>query len=384
MSPATTPSGALTNPTTTPTLTISPPPSEVADQWQRVDDATLSSLASLQRLANVHGSVFALGHGCADSECATRLLTTADGEAWTLLEQLGDVGGAVSDFGALPDGFVAVGTAPSPSHSVQAAAIWTFGVGNAWSPVGPQSLFTVGADGGPGNENLEIVISSVTQGPLGYLAGGAVRCLECFVTPGSGSRYVAWLSTDGSNWTRQPWQAGGPEALYRLAADDKRYVGTDGHAVWTSTDGETWSRAMAIDPETSSLDDVGAGGGRYLAVGTDPQQLAFWRSQDGVSWQRVDGLPSVSAATPERVEWVAGEWAVIGADSVVPHTPHVPTIWLSADGLSWQRQVITDDEYAQAYDVAAVGGRLVVIGFVGVGGPVGTGTAAAWIGPSLP
>jgi hypothetical protein len=150
-------------------------------------------------------------------------------------------------------------------------------------------------------------------------------------------------------------------------------------AVWTSPDGRTWSRVEAepsvfgdTDTERDQvITDVVAGPTHLVAVGVDGRPGDFdgavWLSSDGLAWERVS----------DHVFEGAGNQAI----HAVVHTSDLavavgeaegsPAVWVSQDGHSWSRGAI-DGTPADAgvqpgaiFDVAVGGPGLVAVGSSG-------------------
>ena len=77
----------------------------------------------------------------------------------------------------------------------------------------------------------------------------------------------------------------------------------------TSLNGSSWS----VEPVTGTaeLRDVASSGGQVFALGVSNQDveqqaaLELWRTDDGVAWQRVTGLPSI----PDLVSYASADIA---------------------------------------------------------------------------
>ncbi len=117
-------------------------------------------------------------------------------------------------------------------------------------------------------------------------------------------------------------------------------------AVWLSPDGELWTR---VTPDTDEFADghmhaVSYGGPGIVAVGESGDQAAVWVSEDGTSWRAVDD-PGLAAGTNWARMWdvVAGGPGLIAVgeygqpDEEKYVDPAHPGVWLSADGITWQR-----------------------------------------------
>jgi hypothetical protein len=264
---------------------------------------------------------------------------------------------------ALPDGFVAVGSAPGPGGDTD-GAVWRSVDGQEWSVVGADS-FT-----GPGDQRLV----GVAAGPSGLAVVGT-----------DGSSAAAWTSPDGDVWTRVPHDEGvfgGPgdqrmEAVTALPGGRGwAAVGTDGQgdgALWTSSDG-TWDRVDAEGlggPDDQLLLDVVAGATALVAVGADGPSAAAWTSTDATTWSRADLGPgrATALAASETALVAVGSTETDGTDAVT---------WRSADATTWERMQGDDLAGPLDQDLAGVtvgDDVIVVVGATDLGGGL---DAAAW------
>jgi len=264
---------------------------------------------------------------------------------------------------ALPDGFVAVGSAPGPGGDAD-GAVWRSVDGQEWSVVGADSF------AGPGDQRLV----GVAAGPSGLAAVGT-----------DGSSAAAWTSPDGDVWTRVPHDEGifgGPgdqrmEAVTALPGGRGwAAVGTDGQgdgALWTSSDG-TWDRVDAEGlggPDDQVLLDVVAGATALVAVGADGPSAAAWTSTDATTWSRADLGPgrATALAASETALVAVGSTETDGTDAVT---------WRSADATTWERMQGDDLAGPLDQDLAGVtvgDDVIVAVGATDLGGGL---DAAAW------
>lgn len=278
----------------------------------------------------------------------------------------------------------AAGPTPTPIEATPPSLLMT------WEATSPPSF----ADGNP--------VSLVAGGP-GLIAVGSAD--DGYYGDGA-----AWVSSDGSAWTRISDNTGvfggkqnyglhdGRQALSDVTAWNGGFVavGADGRgsdspeadaAVWLSPDGVTWTRVSHQEafggPGSQTMAAVTAGGPGLVAVGTDDETLfdphaAVWLSADGVTWTRVD---------PTAIEGEGAEEAVAGVGAgaimtdVVPGGPgliavgivdpygyqKLPAVWVSSDGTTWDQILldpgVTGDTRASVPNAIAAGPH----GFVAVG-----------------
>ncbi len=152
---------------------------------------------------------------------------------------------------------------------------------------------------------------------------------------------VVWRSSDGTAWHAVPDQPSlvGGGHMAEVAEEKGRYVAVgvdDAHgalAAWTSNDGQQWTDAQApVGGPGSSIADITAFGGGFIAVGQDIQQTgevgAVWRSSDGTSWQRVRADFGPGALT--GLTQLSDQLVAVGGDG------ERATAWASDDGQSWR------------------------------------------------
>jgi len=164
-------------------------------------------------------------------------------------------------------------------------------------------------------------------------------------------------------------------------------------AVWTSIDGTVWDR-VPHDPEVfggprnQEMNAVAAGGPGLVAIGYDASpgagsHAAVWVSADGLSWQRIPGGDAVfgGAQTVEMAGVVAGGPGLVAVGGLTSVGGYDAAVWTSSDGTVWQRLVhdveVMGGQGSQVMaDVVAFGERLVA---VGADGPADAQHAAIWV-----
>ena len=228
-------------------------------------------------------------------------------------------------------------------------------------PPMPGVTFTGGSEA----EIPEAMIETMIQGGPGLIAAGTL--MACGVVDSelvcNGDAGV-WISADGGPWERtgDPTLFEGPDdepmdgstqwifdvvdgALGIVAVGDDAFDG----AVWRSSDGYTWARVSTLDElggnDVQSLNAISYGGPGLVAVGRDGMNAGVWVSEDGVTWIRVadpdlvgDSEPlvmSVLAISPDG--FVALGRAGFESGMAGGGTGTRPAMWVSTDGLEWQR-----------------------------------------------
>lgn len=177
-------------------------------------------------------------------------------------------------------------------------------------------------------------------------------------------------------------------------------TGPDGHwaaATWTSVDGLAWTRTLEpADFPHTRMNGVTTDGSVLVAAGYEYLPLAapdvspvaaFWRSKDGVAWERADTRRDFVIGLEKDDEgWRTGLGDVTaggpGFVAVGATRDDGATVWTSTDGLDWRRSAALGD--AAIGGVTAGGPGLVAVG--STGGPQSDGriwTSAdglAWAG----
>jgi hypothetical protein len=236
-------------------------------------------------------------------------------------------------------------------------AVWTSANGgSAWSRATGASP---GVFGRPGTQRL----TSVTHGPMGWLAVGGV-------TASAAEHPVVVVSADAASWQAADGEPAftGPGLFTQAAAangqglvivgDQKIKQERDGRVVsvrtvaaaWWSTGLTGWQRAG--DGSAGALDgagdrrmlDVTAAQGGFVAVGAHGRQPSAWTSADGRSWRQVD-LPVPAGASQAGLEHVASIGRTVAAvGTMVTATGQtVPFAARSAnDGVTWTESVLPD------------------------------------------
>lgn len=211
------------------------------------------------------------------------------------------------------------------------------------------------------------------------------------------TRSTAWYSDNGVDWMRSSLEGDGElrDVVARPGGDGFVAVGQTDRgtaAVWASPDGEVW--------DLVEVDAVVAGGsarmlgvsqgrdGQLVAVGVETYppattgpgpdlDAAVWRSDDGEVWDRVEssalGAPgyqpnlegefngeTVAIDYSTDLGWVAVGSASRSGDDQTDFPTQYPSVWLSTDGISWQRQTL--DVEARLRGVSVVGSSVLAYG----------------------
>jgi len=230
------------------------------------------------------------------------------------------------------------------------------------------------------------------QWSLGPLPGGPVRGAGRV-----GSLWVAlddlraWTSPDGIAWDAavvddSPQEADGQLVLGRVAMlDGNAYsIGQwfgPGNAlhpvVWRSVDGASWTQVPPASPWGYLANDVATDGTQLVVAGSyyGYGDGRVWTSTDARMW--TERVSSGGAATLIAIHGDGDGFVAVGF-RVAAGGDYVPTVWYSADGVSWADAAVPAiDTPVTLLDVARIpGGRYVALGIRG--NEVDAGQFVAW------
>lgn len=191
----------------------------------------------------------------------------------------------------------------------------------------------------------------------GFVAVGAVTCYKC------DERAAVWLSQDGKEWNRIPYQASfdaGPMNAISVLPDGRLLA--VGGASWVSDDGgRTWE-AHALSNGEATAHALVSLGDEMIAIGMprEPIRGVVWTSTDGINWtlSRPDAMSglTISAATAWH-----GSLVVAGAD-YSQASGDTPVVVLQRVGSAWQRITVEPDDHGVVTALAALGDRLIAVG----------------------
>ena len=253
-------------------------------------------------------------------------------------EVFGPHGYGIADIVLGGPGLVAVGADTNESLP----AVWMSPDGISWSRIRydeevfgvPETLMHGVAVGGPG---LVAIGSQCTEDD--------VANFRCWVP-------IVWTSEDGAVWTRLPTD----ETVFEPNSfvtgiepfDDGLVIvgSTCGEdpgcraAVWTSADGIAWDRSY-VDDQAGEIEAVAVGGPGLVAVGYSCDEsarcrAAIWTSDDAIAWTAVPYDPDLFGELSEDAFHEIDVVATGGPGLVaMGHIGRQPTVWTSADGLTW-------------------------------------------------
>jgi len=391
--------------TTVPATTVVPVVPATPMTWELIDNPVVFGGDSEQRMTDVavgDGVAVAVGldRGGRDSDAA--VWYSLDGSTWNRVPHDeavfgGDGHQQMNAVVAVESGFVAVGSegterdplAPSSAFVYLAsfetyAAVWHSTDGIRWERVPHVDAFSEAQTG--------LVMNDVTFDGSGLVAvGGTFHRTEPFAT----------------------WQWGPSEGDVDIDVDA---------AVWRSNDGIAWRRvaagdeAMGGDTVPQQMNAVVAGGPGFVAVGQEgfdflgvdewtpgdeipadgrahvtENVAAVWTSPDGETWTRVESQPALEHPGGAVTGWTTMFDVTTQASGLVAvgrdywDVDEGAAVWLSPDGLSWQR-VIPEDAYAWPNMQAVAtspGERFVAVGglplYMNAGAWSSTDNGTTWI-----
>jgi hypothetical protein len=247
---------------------------------------------------------------------------------------------------------------------------------------GVQLIFALSGHGGQDPE----------AGSPRFVAGG-------WDSSGGDPDAAVWVSVDGETWEAvedEAFGGVGPQAIGGIHNTGKSLVavgsdeagGDSDAAVWLSDDARDWTRVVddALGgPGDQAMIRVKGAQGRYVGVGFDTSggdpDAAVWVSEDALHWdlledEEVFGGPGDQVIT--RVQTSAFEdpgaptFVAVGLDSGADGDED-GAVWISDDGLDWQRvpdpdEVFGGDGDQQILDVASFGDQMVAVGYDASGG----------------
>jgi len=371
--------------------------------WQRLGAAQLRLTAGTGRAPDIRYAA-AYGNQILIASTGAAWLSGNGGTTWTLAVPPGAAGhGAeaqISGVAATAAGFILL--RPATVAREAAVDVYRSANGTAWTfqaTLGTPAGFVAGsvngtrgtAGGTPGG-TAGGTPGGTAGGTAGGTPGGAV------VTGQAGQALIAFTSADGVSWRRTP-------AFGRAAAQDVSGVAmAGGGTVVTAgtTAGDPDSRQPlltvlgpqgpprsvdmtkipgATDPQLA-VNDVAAGHGMQVAVGSANGYPAAWNSTDGGgSWTRasgqtqaVFGRPGVQQLT--GVTFGADGWLAVGG--VIAVTAEHPVVLGSGNGSVWtaaDREAAFSQPGLFTEQAAAGPAGYVIVGYQAV---AGRAIAAAW------
>ena len=345
------------------------------------DDQEIADAAVVDR------TIVAVGHDDAGGNRNAAVWTSSDGRRWTRVSgtSLGTTGEqrmeAVATTG---DDVVAVGS-ERIGGDVDPAVWRSSDRGTSWDRV-------EGATSGlheAGDQAMQVVVAAAP----GVVAAG-------FDTSPDGDLDAAvWTSKDGSGWTRLTQAAltgPGDQQIFGATTLDDRLIVVGSTASGGDLDGAVWVRA---DGEWSKVDDGSLGGPGdqqidaivaddtgLTAVGWNASggdvDAAVWTSADGSSWDRVAASDVPGGAGDQRMSCVTSVGGTLFAGGSSTRDGRDPdgAIWLSADGIEWDRARVrvvagAGDQRISSM-VSFASNRLLAAGSQDLGGDE---QAAAWV-----
>ncbi len=296
---------------------------------------------SIYDVANGPAGLVAIGYdydpprsACTVAPCSNgpAVWRSIDGQTWERAHI--DLGPGIIDrfnqpvaaITADPRGYVMVGyahTLAGDGSTGARAAAWTSPDGIDWTRATDSDDMDVGLCVDTGEEPSCGGMLDVAATPTGYVAVGHA------LNGNAGQhRPAAWTSPDGLTWTLasngldfdgrlSAVTAGGPGLVAVGTICQPDCVSSNGGGVAaTSIDGGEWTSVPVVG--ASALDEIASTRGQQFAIGStlgesqQPIDLELWRSDDGVSWRRETGLPTMADVDDYR-----GSDIAVSSDRVV-------------------------------------------------------------------
>jgi len=171
------------------------------------------------------------------------------------------------------------------------------------------------------------------------------------------------------------------DGFIALVSPGELYIRTDEPSFepipWVSPDGLTWEPAAPTSPfgEGSWIREVACRDGRCIAVGNTGSEAgpwAAWASDNGRTWEplHVLGLNGDQYRNPEDPDPSPSQIGIAAGDAGwVISTGRHQSLWVSADGLAWERLAVPGMSIENAWGglprLALAGDTIVVTGRVG-------------------
>lgn len=222
---------------------------------------------------------------------------------------------------------------------------------------GPGGFIRIGFIVAPGASNLEFSTNGRTWTEV-ELEGLGVRSDFPTVATTNDSWLVmlhgetgvdAWVSSDGTDWTKVAWPADLDETVSHVVGSGGGYLAVSrdpfgaGTTLWWSPDGTRWSQlddTTPGDPGQATLRGTSRGV-VWLPFEPDKGSTAsIYHSVDGTTW--IEGsieLPAELSQSPVRwglsiIDYVGGRWIALAEVSRTAADPIVH-VWTSQDGIEW-------------------------------------------------
>ncbi|MGW5266862.1 hypothetical protein ACWEQG_38305 [Microbispora sp. NPDC004025] len=335
----------------------------------------LKEIAGLNRLARdtadlvaAGGTFVAVGSANGDAAIWTSGNNGANWKDAAFPDLLGGPGRqALSGVAHGPRGWLAVGSTTT-DPAVTRPLVVTSADGKSWRP-GPAIEVPPG--------HFLLAPSVAAAGPKGYVLAGEDRSA-------TGTLPALWFSPDLKRFTRSApgsMPAGGAGVrLYDVTATPHGFmaVGGSGTAdretgvVWVSSDGLNWNargRVLPPDATSAGLRHVVATEAGVVVVGTamtedGPRPFSALSTDDGAEWE-YGTLPADAAASVLDVTASGRGLVAVGSHrSSAEGGEGDSAAWVSADGVDWSRQALTQDglggQGSQWLGAVAVSGNRVV------------------------
>lgn len=331
------------------------PPEEL--RWDLVEDSDLFP-GVISAMATSGRELVAGGIDCTMSGvCEPAIWTSDDGLDWNRVVDFpaGESETLITAVGYGPDGWVAFA----------GGFAWSSAEGQEWVRSNAGDAFDGLADGGPSyRTELEgdccgTSVHEVTHVGGIYVAVGAVTCYDCL------GRAAIWRSNDLVRWDRLQYASafeGAP--LYAVVSLPNGRLVAVGHGSALVSDdlGLTWSASPAFGAgEAIALTILG---GELLAAGFpgEAYEGAYWRSSDGVTWERLAVEISLPEAIPRTLGSIGGSLLLAGETREPDARSESGFTAVSVGQVSWRQIPVEGNSDFRIWSFAEVDGLVVAAG----------------------
>ncbi|WP_433515708.1 hypothetical protein ACQP2T_08970 [Nonomuraea sp. CA-143628] len=173
------------------------------------------------------------------------------------------------------------------------------------------------------------------------------------------------------------------ESGYVLAGEDRNAAGIPNAALWFTPDLRKFTRSKKLPQGGSGVRvyDVAATQSGYVAIGGsgsgDRESAVVWFSEDGVNWKSRDRVSPPEAGSAGLREVVAYQDKLIAIGTAQTSGSRRAFAAVSEDdGTTWRTAWLPADQAAAVYDLAAADQGLVAVGWHGT---PGEGDSAVWL-----
>jgi hypothetical protein len=323
--------------------------------WTAITDRSAFAAGTVHDVTSNGTGFVAVGSVIADGAPKGAIWTSPDGGSW-MAQAVDAPNETFLHVGHVGTALVAISSQCAGGGECVGSSFWSSPDGTTWTEQGDY-------------QDMSYLVA-LANGPFGVAVVGADWSTGY---PQNPADVAAYVSADGTTWTRSPNGAGMTAATMGAVATGGPGLVALGNTgpnltAWSSPDGRTWTTA-------TSSSGLGSGevrqmvqfGTRLVAVGRDGQDAVAWVSSDGTTWTRsARGASPLQASVMEGVASTASMLVAVGQD----HAAGVGAIWTSTDGATWTKAGSLPGGSVDLGTVALSGTTLVAFGRAGDGSVV--------------